>query len=417
VNELEVLSSTLDSGSDFVTGLETILNDTESIDQSVYLATETLALLRDTLALPENRYPGTFHECLFCSGVSSILDPVVNTLSGSLGQQLKDARQAARDQLSEANREEMKQLLNTAVQPLTDVKDLVRDAFEPLVTEGDWVQIRDDLFLAEITAVFSVTVLALMFGFSSLIGIQCCCLRERDHEGKYIRLPSRCGCCNWCCGWFLVLLAFFLGGTLQLLSLPVSAVCLTLDELSGQLLTTTAGALDVKSMGDGFTILTDIVDQCVNPADPNTPSNFADILFIKDSSSTSRTFREKISQDVEGVITGRLNNVTSSISSGGSASLANDTSVVTLTDKLVSDGGSVEEHIVPRIAEFTRDLQSKQPPVAVPNATWQGWNTTLGCADAVLDYGSFRGVTSYLAWETSDSLVTLQYDPCGTRGP
>merc|ERR1719382_364116 len=101
----------------------------------------------------------------------------------------------------------------------------------------------------------------------------CFLLRETDNTQSpplSNKTPHRLSCCTWCCGCYLAMALLFMGGLVEVIALPLGLVCLTLDEINGNMLEDIKPALNVDDLqGEQFQMFKDIFDQCLNPPDFN----------------------------------------------------------------------------------------------------------------------------------------------------
>lgn len=161
-------------------------------------------------------------------------------------------------------------------------------------------------------------------------------------HNPYSPTVHRCACITWCCGCGFTINAFCVGGLLVMLGLPLSGVCLLLDDLDGQLLKDILPAInaDLDTTSQSFESMVNILDQCF--ANPNSthPTNLLGLLMIEDKGET-KSMRQKLEGDIKGQIDASFDKVTA----GGSAALSQEDGILTL--KATMAGLDIASTIVP----------------------------------------------------------------------
>jgi hypothetical protein len=346
----------------------------------------------------QNSNPGGYHTCEFCSQLGDQISPVAGALGDSLAAALNDARAEVKEQLNEANRDDLKRLLTESIEPVEDMKDKIRDALEPVVEQDSWSQIQKIVNDAGKAAVMLMVGLAALL---AVIGISACGLfivKEGGESEGYTRSVHRSACCTWMCSWILCFFCFFFGGYLEVMAVPLGGVCLTLDDVSGQTLLDIRKAvdLDVDPNSDEFVILKDSVDKCLNPADPNVPANFADILFFRDANNSKITLREQLQNTLEQSITAQFDELSRQIEDNVQSNLANEQVVLDIQSFLRDQGPKIANMVITDRDQFS------QP------TSWAGYRASVACTDE----NQVLGVPGFITTENADlGGVQLNFPP------
>lgn len=412
VVDFQNMADVLDTNSSFMLQLNSIIDQTEDIETSVQLATQTLDLLLDMLI--ENRGPGGFHTCELCATMRDQLAPAVGVLEASLGSALAQARSGVEEQLDEANREEMKRMLSEAVQPTVDAKEAVTEAFEPLVNAQSWDDVQYAVGTVGLgTAMLLVAEAAVLVAIG-LIAMCCFVVKEGNHVGGYNRAVHRSACCVWMLAWILCLFCFLWGGVLELLAVPLSSTCLVLDDVNGDMIRDIRSTLDlsIDPASDNFVILTDVVDKCLNPVDPSVAANLADIFFFRDENGTKITMREQLQTQLEDSIVSTFDEVDHLISENVESDLENDPFVVSLRSTLSIAGPNVSGTIVTDQAAIQG---SGEDWAASLPGDWPGYYSSVRCDD----YEAVPGVATFIATEDAvppGYTFNFPHPPCSGIG-
>jgi len=147
------------------------------------------------------------------------------------------------------------------------------------------------------------------------------------------------------------LVAFLLGGLLMLLCVPMSTMCLIMDDLSQELLNDIGGSLDMDLSGDQGVMMTDIVVQCFNPADENANPNLLDLVFTRNADTGEKeTIRQQLIAQVADPIRAQFDTLTNMTDSGSDTSLADNEGITTLQSMLSNN--SMDTMIVTDMLEF-----------------------------------------------------------------
>lgn len=424
ITDFQALEEVFDMDSDFMMKLNVLIDSTQDIDTSVMLATETLSLLKDMMRQTDNSNPGGFHTCVFCATVAEQVGESVDALGASLGSALAEARLEAKQALAEENTEDMKRLLNQSVQPTLDAKESLSDVLEPFVDSEDWDQVQvvvDEYGLGVVLALVAQAAIVVAIGF---LAMGCFVAREGNNIGGYNRSIHKSSCCVWNVAWLLCLCCFLWGGFIQLLAVPLSSVCLILDDVNGDMIRDIRSTLDltVDPQSDDFVIMTDVVDKCLNPVDSTIAANLADIFFITDPNGTRTTMREELVGGLEGRIMPPFEVVSERVSDLSQTELQSNVAVLELRSLLSTTGPDLDGWITTDMAAIVdsgEDWASSLPQA------WLGYTTSVRCDDYTggealcgVESCEVPGIQTYAATEKDANGATLNFpdDTCSGIG-
>mmetsp|Transcript_88716 Transcript_88716/g.162613 ORF Transcript_88716/g.162613 Transcript_88716/m.162613 type:complete len:860 (+) Transcript_88716:85-2664(+) len=304
------LDTKLNAGSSFMQHLDKTLDQTYSIDVAVTEAMETLKLMKDTLNLDENMYPlgsesmGRMYQCELCTALQEPLGKLIDTLDHSIGKSLADARAEVRTQLDTKTRADLQCNIRQAVGPLADVKDSVRDSLEWFIKEDGLGAIQDKGETPVLlVSAFAIGVCALVLA-CACSSAACFAMREKRREtgsnNPYNFWVHRAAAASWCCGFAYVFFIFLVGGILIAVSVPVSGLCLVLEDIDSAKVTEIYPALGLDSLKlgtDNYDMAMRIVDQCFSPKHVNQSGNLMDIMFIREEGDKV-SMREKLMVEI-----------------------------------------------------------------------------------------------------------------------
>lgn len=410
VTDFQALETIFDVDSSFRMQLNVMIDDTEDIDTSIQLATETLSLLSDMMGQADNSNPGGFHACVLCAAVAEEVAPAVDALGASLGSALAQARSEAKEQLNEANTEDITRLLNASIQPAIDAKDSLSDALEPFVDAQNWDQVQLAVGTYGLGVVLALVGQAAVLAAIGFLAMGCFLAKEGNNVRGYNRTVHRSSCCVWMSAWLLCLSCLLWGGLIELLAVPLSSVCLILDDVNGDTIRDIRSTLDltVDPESDNFVMITDVVDKCVNPVDPASAANLADIFFITDDNGTRTTMRQQLVGELEGQILPKFDAVADQISESVQSNLESDPVVVGIRSFLSTAGPDVDGWIITDKAAIQGSGEGWAS--ALPEA-WPGYASSVRCDDFE---DRVPGVETYVAAEDGANGATLSFpnDTC-----
>jgi hypothetical protein len=275
------------------------------------------------------------------------------------------------------------------------VKTTVREAFSFFV-EDDSVsdRFRDfvDRWLYEI-------VLAIIFAAATLMlcgctAVSCFAFNEKsstDEAGvnPYRRSVHRSACCTWCCAFLYAIIAFFIGGLLYALSVPLSSTCLVMDDVNSQMLKDIAPAvgIDMDVHSEQFSMVGDIIDKCFNPENPSENANLLDLLIVQDGNKSNETvsMRTRISAQMQEQIVSKFDMITQTLNNLSVPSLANNSAVINLRSLLIAN--PIDALILPDRERLVEDDAYKAIALDSrgPDGLQIGFATSMSCVNHTVD--------------------------------
>ncbi|CAE7600990.1 unnamed protein product [Symbiodinium natans] len=319
LNIFDSLEGNLADGSQFINDLRGILLDTQDITDSVTVATATLDMLSAMLSDTRNTLPtGTVHECVACAPLASTLSTVSSSVSSGTAAALSAARVEVDNQLSGSSLVSLRSSLSTATAPLVELKTTIKSSFTPFVEDTLMEQLSDQMNANGTVASVFMIGLALVLAGCAIIAIllwMCCDKRRSDDSGEPVHNPwtYRCACCTWCCGCYYTMLAFFLGGLLLILAVPLSSMCLIMEDISSTVITDISGALDIPIDPTSGDMMGAMIDQCIQ----NSTSNprLLDLIFIEEGGQQVSMY-DKLVVQTQAQITNQFDQLGSAPSAG-----------------------------------------------------------------------------------------------------
>jgi len=279
LEEFKGLEQSLAYDSPMMANIRQQLDATAEVSDSMYLASETLALLKDVLTtnLPAD-VAANQHECPFCAIMGELVDEISKVLGAGAASALSQARKEIDTQLSQENSKSLQDTFKSAADPIVAVKVLIRDTFGFFTDKDKFLQVRGHLAGDGPNTVAHITGLVVTMAVFLVACMQCSLLtfvfRERagksEEEGgptPFSKIPHRIACCTWCCGWLFMVIALLVGGLMTLVGVPMSGMCLIMDDMSPELITNIGPALGLNLTGDEGEQLLDIVSNCLVPKD------------------------------------------------------------------------------------------------------------------------------------------------------
>ncbi|CAE7720147.1 unnamed protein product [Symbiodinium pilosum] len=284
LNIFDELEGSLAENSQFINDLRAILLNTQAITDSVTVATATLDMLSAMLSDSRNTLPsGTLHECAACQTLSTTLSTVSSAVSSGTAAALSAARVEVDNQLSGSSLNSLRSSLSSATAPLVELKTTIRSSFTPFVEDTLMEQLSDGMNANGTVASVFMIGLALTLAACAVLAVllwMCCDTKRSDDTSEPIHSPwtHRCACCTWCCGCYYTMLAFFLGGIMLIIAVPLSSMCLIMEDISSQLITDISGALEIPIDPTSGDMMGSMIDQCIQ----NSTSNprLLDLIFI-----------------------------------------------------------------------------------------------------------------------------------------
>lgn len=330
------LQGSLAAGSTFITSLTGILDNTKEITDAVAVAKANVDLLANMLADSSNIEPtGTLHECIGCAALSTTLAQVGTALTTGTAQALSSARVEVNNQLSGSSLENLRSSMGIATAPLVELKTTVKNAFEPFVSDTIMEQISDQLAANGTVASVFMIGLALVLAACAMISIIMWMCQEKSSSDRgqpvYYKRVHRCACCTWCCGCYYTMLAFFLGGLLTILAVPLSSFCLILEDISSDLLHSIGAPMNLNLTGPEGDMMGSMIDQCIGNATGNP--RLLDLISVPDANGNTVTMYDLLVGQTKDQIASQFDQIGTSMNTGG-ASIATSDDFVLLKNML-----------------------------------------------------------------------------------
>jgi hypothetical protein len=298
LDEINKIANMLDPGSPFLNGVNDNLDQTSDITDSMYLASQTIGLLKTAVNEISTVVAQQSHECVLCADMLTQLDPIQTTLNNGPGATLDAARKDVMDQLTGAAAADLKAQLDTAMEPLSNVKTSVVDGLASLVTSDDFdiKEQTDNAIMAQQGAVLAAGIVVILLAFCGVGAGTCWTFMEKKKykttgDEKFSCLPEACSCCSCVFGCWFIWFMLFLLGIFNIISVVLSSTCLTFADIDSQFLNDTGTLLNMNTSGDQFTMIGKMVDQCIRNPTGNT--SFMDIIEMDDN-GTMKTMRAAV---------------------------------------------------------------------------------------------------------------------------
>eukprot|EP00418_Pyrodinium_bahamense_P005192 CAMPEP_0179019950 /NCGR_PEP_ID=MMETSP0796-20121207/5131_1 /TAXON_ID=73915 /ORGANISM="Pyrodinium bahamense, Strain pbaha01" /LENGTH=583 /DNA_ID=CAMNT_0020715751 /DNA_START=171 /DNA_END=1922 /DNA_ORIENTATION=- len=291
------LRTRLYDDSPLVARVNTILADTKEVERAQFIAVESMKLLADTLSLPENKdKPGMGNSI---ADLASGVREASGAINDGVASALASARAEVNTQLGSESRASLRDTLDSAVQPLRDATDTVRDSTKFFIEDG-FASLKGTAVQASSAAVIviALTVFAIV-ACGCGTGLLCLFREYRESDAEAGENPwnkrlGPCACSAWCCGWGYAFLVFFFGGFMVICAVPLSSMCLVLDDVDSQMLKEILPSLGAEmAEGDEFDMVADMIDTCFSKRTADTGRSLMDIIFIEEGGEKV-TLEEKI---------------------------------------------------------------------------------------------------------------------------
>jgi hypothetical protein len=317
LDEFHGIVQSLQPGSAFMTEVEDLIGRTNSIDHAVKMASETFGLLSVSLAAvdPALNAAGASvgHWCASCAEVSTALADVKTELDTSVATALVDARTEVSAQIQGDGAKTMADTMDTAAQPIVQIKDLLRSSLSGMVKEGIFEQGGDAISGFGMLGVLMIIIVTLLVSGCGCFG---CFLWVGKEMGSskavddgFITNPHRrttycCAACTWCCAFPLLWLVCWVSGLFVILTTVASSLCLIMDDLSGASVRSMGNGLGMNMSGEmNGTLL--IVDKCFNPKDGDYSANLLDLI----TNANGTSMRDDVVEGSKNVILAQFDQI------------------------------------------------------------------------------------------------------------
>jgi len=336
------------------------------------------------------------HTCAFCAALSSLVSPVSSQLSGGVAKALKDAQTEIRSQLFGSKRQEIQDAVSNALKPLEEVKSSITDSFKSLVDAEQNKQIQDIISGPPPSVQFSILII---FMLATLLLCCGCCLegafvgmaksekREKNGLNPHNKEVPCCVCCSWITLFWFAILAFFIGGFIVLITVPLSGICLILDDLNSQTISDIASVANVDLSGTSGTAIKDIVDKCFT--DTSSNANLLEIVKVEVNGNMTSIMDMVVTGSTDQIKTA-FDKISNSINNAPSSTLATASVFTDLTAALSNT--SLEQTIV---ADENK-LRNNPSYSAISSEArlLVGYATTMSCSSFTAAGQSVPGIAS-----------------------
>lgn len=306
LEEFQKAENTLQQGSQFMHGLDAVLRITDDIKKSVAVVSHTVQLLKDMMKHNENLKTAAgqdlLHECRLCKVIGKKLDDAITAFHDSPAYQLAGARSAMETQLSEPEKEKMKEELRNSAKKLVALKNTSINLVSHMLEEGGTVKKmkeQEDL-------IGGLTLAAVVLGTLSAVILSACAgvsiysftfhefipEKEEQNENPYNHKIHKYAHSTWCWGFCYMFWTFLIAGLIFVVSAPVSSLCVLLDDLDSNLMRDIAPGMGMDLEGDAAAVPA-VVDRCFKPGGDAVDAYFLDILYTTED-GRKVTARDKI---------------------------------------------------------------------------------------------------------------------------
>lgn len=402
LDEFANLKSILDDGSGFITGMDTIMDQTKEIEQATFVAAEATGLLKKVLEETGNVHPvptvssdSTLHKCVLCEQLAPLLANAKTELENGVAAALSSAREEVEEQMSPTNRKTLRDSFDTSITPLTEAKDMVRDTTKAFLTD-DFMATKETILFAGAYSANAVSICIFGIGGCALIGSICCIVKENSdkrsdeekaaappQENPYNRWIAPCAGVTWCCAFLYAFFVFLLAGLMIVAAVPFSSFCLVMDDIDSQLLQDIGPGLGLDTTGPDMVMIGDMVDTCFSRITPPSNKSLMDIVFITEN-GTQVTLKEKIQGQTTEMINKQFEQVDVMLASGNVLLLENP-NVTSLLDFLDTpfDAAIVPESQQggPVLSSSTYNKVGLDPRTGDGSGVEIAFGTSLSCTD------------------------------------
>jgi len=388
---------TLNPGSSFLNDVDALINATENLTKSLTLATGTISLLSTSLTDATTASEANLHTCTFCAATSALVAPVSSQLSTGVATALEDTRTEIRSQLFGAKRQEIQDAVSDALKPLAEVKNSITDSLKSLVDEEQYKEIQDIISGPPPSVQFSILII---FMLATLLLCYGCCLeaaflgmaksdkRERNGLNPHNKEVPCCACCSWMCLFFFAILAFFIGGFIVLITVPLSGACLILDDLNSASISDIANVANIDLSGATGSAIKDIVDKCF--VDTSSNNNLLELIKVEGGGGQTQSIMDLVVTQSTSQISTAFDQISSSLDSAPSAGLLTSSVLRDLTASLSS--ASLAQTIVADSNKLKND--PSYSAIDSDSRTQVGLATTLSCSSFDAGGVSVPGIAS-----------------------
>lgn len=336
LEQLGTIRDGLGDNSGLMTDVRRAVQDTAPLERAQYVAAQAMLLLEDTLNLPANKNRPETQQA-----IEALLTPIrqVNSqLSSGLGSALSKARTEVDNQLSTANRNTLKDTMDSAVAPLRSAADTVRDSLWFFIKE-DFKNLKDIALMGVSGGVIGIACVIFLLAACGCSSGLCCVFRdykssnEQNGKNPWNKNVSRCALTTWCCGFLYGFLVFFFGGLMIVIAVPVSSMCLVLDDINSQMVRDILPALGANVGGDDFGMVADMIDNCFSRTSTGPQRSLLEIVYIMENGNKT-SLQQKLRDQLVTPINSKFDDIAAQMQ--GNTALATNSGVTQLKSALQS---------------------------------------------------------------------------------
>jgi len=240
------------------------------------------------------------------------------------------------DQLSSANRATLRSAVDAAVTPLREAANSVRDAMWFFIKE-DFRNIKDKAVEVSSGGIIGIACAIFLLGACGLCSGLCCAFNDREDrlekhgENPWNTHVTLFSLSTWCFGCFYGFLVFFFGGIMIVCAVPMSSGCLIMDEINSNMITDILPALGTNATGDGFGMVTDIIDGCFSRTAASASSSLMELVYFTENGNKV-TLKQKLDTQLVGQVDSQFDAINQML--GQSSTIADNSDVVRLKNEL-----------------------------------------------------------------------------------
>lgn len=286
--QIQELLDNLDPTSAFVAQVDEIVRKTSKVSDAVILASETMGLLRDTVADPANYRPhragedDLFHDCVACSKIEVDVSKALSTLDNSLAAALDAARLHTQRQLDVVTLVDSRSALSATASSLGILKDFLKQQLRVFLTDTAVRKQIDAVLVTASVVTISLLVCIAMLTLSSVLAASSWFFRhEPDDCADSVSSAAmvRFSLYTWCCSAWWGILGLCIGGAISAVSVPLAGGCVVLEDLNGQTFRDVARIVNLNMTGDFGSMMERAFDKCFRPAVTNSNPSLLSMLY------------------------------------------------------------------------------------------------------------------------------------------
>jgi len=303
---IEGVDNSLDDNSDMMTEFWSILDKTQSIADVNTLLAEILDALSSNIGHASNTNPSDtagslYHECTTLQTLTDPLDAARDSLKGSVGEAIVNARSSAEEAMN--SRADIQTSLRSAADAMKDFKKQIRSLKAFVDPDGFFYAVREQLGSQAMVSSLMYTfgaITVLMFGFCAMGVYFVKEVNKADNNlvdddiPRFNKTPHRIACCAWSCACLPISSGCILAGLMLVIAAPIACMCDIMDKLSEDLLTQMSAGLDMELPESGGFSIQQLIGTCLAPDDPSLNANMLDLVMTSNGTEqvTTRAYLE-----------------------------------------------------------------------------------------------------------------------------